>query len=115
LRKKVLILNSEAGISRLLKIYLEQNSFLADFNGNGRTGLMKAINNHYDLIIIDALLPGIDGFHILKKLRELKSTPVIILTSQDDERVSNFYLKSGANDLVIKPFSCIGIVEKVKN
>lgn len=114
MRKKVLIIDDEPGISRLLKINLEQNFFAADINGNGRTGLMKALNINYDLILLSVLPPGIDGFHILKKLREIKSTPVIMLSAQDDETVSNFYLNSGANDYVVKPFNCRGVVEKVK-
>lgn len=114
MRKKVLIIDEEVGICRLLKVYLEQNLFSADINGNGRTGLMKALSSNYDLIILAVLLPGIDGFHVLKKLREWKSTPVIILSTQDDEKVSSFFLNSGANDYLVKPFSCRGAVEKVK-
>jgi DNA-binding response OmpR family regulator len=114
LRKKVLILDNDAGRCRLLKIFLEQNLFLADFSGNGRAGFMKALNIHYDLIIVSATLPGMDGFHFLKNLRETKSTPVIILSTQDDKNVCNFYLKSGANDYVVIPYSCISVVERVK-
>ncbi len=114
MRKKVLILDNEIGRCRLLKISLEQNCFLADIKENGRAGLMKALNIHYDLIIVAASLPDIDGFHFLKKLRESKETPVMILSTQNDEKVSNFYLRSGANDFVVKPYSCMGVVERVK-
>jgi DNA-binding response OmpR family regulator len=114
LRKKVLILDNDIGRCRLLKIYLEQNFFSADLNGNGTAGLMKALNIHYDLIIVAAKLPGMDGFHFLKKLRESQSTPVIILSTQNDKNVCNFYLKSGADDYVVIPYSCIGVVERVK-
>lgn len=114
MRKRILIIEDEIAISQLLKIYLEKNLFLADTNGNGKTGLIKAINDHYDLIILDISLPGMDGLHILKKLREFKATPVIMISAQDDENVIRFFLKSGANDFVVKPFSCNSIVQKVK-
>lgn len=112
--KKILIIDDEIGICKLLKIYLEKDSFIADINGNGRTGLMKALSQNYDLIILDFLLPGINGFQVLKQLRKLKSTPVIIISAQDDENVVSFFLKSGANDFVVKPFDCRGMIEKVK-
>lgn len=111
MRKKVLIIDDEPGISKLLKINLEQNLFAADINGNGRAGLMKALNINYDLILLSV---RIDGFQILKKLRERKSTPVIMLSAQDDEKVSSFFLNSGADDYVVKPFNCRGVVERVK-
>lgn len=115
MRKKVLIIENEIGMGRLLKTYLEKNAISADVAaGNGQTGLIRALNINYDLIILNVLLPGMDGFHVLKQLRQLKSTPVIMLSTQDDQNVINFFLNSGANDYVIKPFSCMGMVEKVK-
>lgn len=111
--KKVLIIDDEIGICRLLKTYLEKNSFKADINGDGRTGLIEALNKDYDLIILDFLLPGLNGFQVLKKLRALKSTPVIIISTQDDENVIKFFLQSGANDFVVKPFNCKGVIDKV--
>ncbi|MEH7110727.1 MULTISPECIES: response regulator transcription factor [Bacillaceae] len=112
--KKILIVDDEIGICKLLKIYLEKESFIADINGNGRTGLIKALNQHYDLIILDFLLPGINGYQVLTKLREIKSTPVIIVSSQDDENVMTFFMKSGANEFVVKPFDCKSMMDKVK-
>ncbi len=114
MRKKVLIIDDEMRMGRLLKTYLEKNYMSADVAGDGRTGLMKALNISYDLIILNVLLPGMDGFHVLKNLRQLKSTPVIMLSTQDDGNVIDFFLKSGATDYVVKPFSCMGMVEKVK-
>jgi DNA-binding response OmpR family regulator len=112
--KKVLIIDDEMRMGRLLKTYLEKNAFSADVTGDGTTGLIRALNLNYDLIILNVLLPGMDGFHVLKELRKLKSTPVIMLSTQDDRNVVNFFLKSGATDYVVKPFSCNGMVEKVK-
>lgn len=112
--KKILIIEDDIGICKLLKAYLEHNSFKTDIKRNGRTGLMNALNINYDLIILDILIPDLDGFHVLSKLREIKSTPVMMLSAQDDEKVMDFCLQSGANDYVVKPFNCKRMVEKVK-
>lgn len=111
--KNVLILEDNIGISKLLKIYLEKHSYKIDIVRYGRTGMIKALNTHYDLIILDIFLPDMNGFHILKKIRELKSTPVIMLSTQDDKEVMKFSFESGANEYILKPFSCKHIVNIV--
>lgn len=114
LSKKVLVVEDNIGISRLLKIYLEKDFYKTDIVLNGRRGLYKALNQNYDLIILDILLPDMNGFQILKKIRELKSTPVIMLSAQDDKEVMKFSFESGANEYVLKPFNCKSVVNMVK-
>lgn len=112
--EKILIIDDEFYIGKLLKTYLEKNSFKVDINCSGRSGLIEALNKNYDLIILDFMLPEMDGYQILKKLRRYKSTPVMMLSTQDDKEVANFFLQSGANDFVVKPFICKDVVDQVK-
>lgn len=81
---------------------------------SGRSGQIQALTKNYDLILLDILLPDIDGFRILKNIRKLKSTPVIMISAQGDKDVVNFFLRAGANDYVIKPFICKDVLERIK-
>jgi len=110
----ILIVDDESRIRRLLKMYLEREGFTIDEAGDGISALEKALNNNYDLILLDLMLPEIDGIKVCEKIREVKSTPIIMLTAKGEEinRVQGFEV--GADDYVVKPFSPREVIYRVK-
>ncbi len=111
---KILVVDDEERIRRLLKMYLERENFLIDEAEEGNEALQKALENYYDLIILDLMLPGIDGIEVCRRLREKKATPVIMLTAKGEEsnRVQGFEV--GTDDYIVKPFSPREVVLRVK-
>lgn len=111
---KILVVDDEERIRRLLKMYLERENFLIDEAEEGNEALKKALENYYDLIILDLMLPGIDGIEVCRRLREKKATPVIMLTAKGEEsnRVQGFEV--GTDDYIVKPFSPREVVLRVK-
>ncbi|UOF89868.1 response regulator transcription factor [Fodinisporobacter ferrooxydans] len=114
LQPKVLVVDDEERIRRLVKMYLERNSFFVEEAENGEEALEKALNHDYSVIILDLMLPGMDGRNVCAELRQHKDTPVIMLTASGDEvnRIHGFEL--GADDYVVKPFSPRELVMRVK-
>ena len=82
---KILIIEDDENILDLEKDYIEASEMHADGATDGNTGLELALNNEYDLILLDVMLPGINGFEICKKIRETKNTPIIFVTAKRDE------------------------------
>ncbi|MEK5270507.1 response regulator transcription factor [Aeribacillus sp. FSL K6-8394] len=110
----ILVVDDEERIRRLLKMYLERENYQIDEAENGDEALEKALCADYDLIILDIMMPGIDGIEVCKQLREKKATPVIMLTAKGEEvnRVQGFEV--GADDYIVKPFSPREVVLRVK-
>lgn len=104
-RKKILVVDDEERIRRLLRMYLEKENYEIEEAEDGDTALDMAVANDYDLILLDLMLPGMDGTEVCTKLRQKKATPVIMLTAKGEEanRVQGFEV--GADDYVVKPFS----------
>jgi len=113
-KHRILVVDDEERIRKLLRMYLEREGYQIDEAGDGIIALEKAIQINYDLILLDLMLPGIDGIEVCNKLRETKSTPVIMLTAKGEEanRVQGFEV--GADDYVVKPFSPREIMYRVK-
>jgi two-component system, OmpR family, response regulator ResD len=111
---KVLVVDDEERIRRLIRMYLEREDYVIDEAEDGEEALQKAIQNDYDVILLDLMLPGKDGIEICKELREKKATPVIMLTAKGEEanRVQGFEV--GADDYIVKPFSPREVVLRVK-
>jgi two-component system response regulator ResD len=110
----VLVVDDEERIRRLLKLYLEKEKFIVDEAEDGETALKLALENTYDLILLDIMMPGMDGVEVCSKIRLQKSTPIIMLTAKGEEanRVQGF--EAGADDYVTKPFSPREIVLRTK-
>ena len=102
---RILIIEYEQKMSSYLHKGLTEASFTVDIANDGRHGLLLALHDDFDLIVLDVMLPEIDGFEVLKRLREQKQTQVLLLTARDavDERVKGFEL--GADDYLEKPFA----------
>jgi two-component system, OmpR family, response regulator ResD len=111
---KILIVDDEERIRRLLRMYLEREGYSIDEAENGEDALNMAMNNNYSLILLDLMMPKIDGIEVCKELRKVKSTPVIMLTAKGEEtnRVQGFEV--GTDDYIIKPFSPREVVLRVK-
>lgn len=111
---KVLVVDDEERIRRLLRMYLEREEFLIEEAENGTDALKLALTKDYDVILLDIMMPGMDGIEVCKELRKEKQTPVIMLTAKGEEsnRVQGFEV--GADDYIVKPFSPREVVLRVK-
>jgi len=111
---KILIVEDEAAIADLEKDYLELSGFQVEVANDGQTGLDKALNEDYDLVILDLMLPGVDGFEICRQVRAEKNTPIIMVSAKKDDIDKIRGLGLGADDYMTKPFSPSELVARVK-
>lgn len=111
---RILVVDDEERIRKLVRMYLERNGFEVEEAEDGKEALDKALGNAYDLIILDLMLPGMDGRKVCEEIRKKSDVPVIMLTASGDEssRIHGFEL--GADDYVVKPFSPRELVMRVK-
>ena len=112
--KKVLIIEDDISIAELERDYLEINGFEVTIENTGDKGLLKAKQNLYDLIILDLMLPNIDGFEICRQIRSLKNTPIIMVSAKKEDIDKIRGLGLGADDFMTKPFSPSELVARVK-
>lgn len=112
--KRILIIEDESVIAEVEKDYLEANGFSAEIAGSGDIGLQKAIDEDYDLIILDLMLPKVDGFDICKQVRRIKNIPILMVSAKKEDIDKIRGLGLGADDYVIKPFSLGELVARVK-
>ncbi|MER2262171.1 MAG: response regulator transcription factor [Psychrobacillus sp.] len=111
---KLLVVDDEERIRRLLKMYLEREGYVVEEAENGQIALQLALENEYNCLLLDIMMPEKDGIEVITELREHKDTPVILLTAKGEEanRVEGFEL--GADDYIVKPFSPREVVLRVK-
>lgn len=111
---KILIVEDEIEIAELQRDYLELNNFDVDIEVSGDSGLEAALTKTYDLIILDLMLPVVDGFEICKKVRDNKNVPIIMVSAKkgDIDKIKGLGL--GADDYITKPFSPNELVARVK-
>lgn len=112
---KVLVLEDEADLRKAVVRALSEAGYTVEEAADGEEGLYKVLNLPYSLIVMDIMLPKVDGWEILAKLRKEKSTPVLILTARDSikERVRG--LNSGADDYLVKPFDLEELLARVQS
>ena len=111
---RILIVEDEESIAELEKDYLELSGFEVEIENNGETGLKRGMEEDFDLLILDLMLPGVDGFEICKKIREVKNTPIIMVSAKKDDIDKIRGLGLGADDYITKPFSPNEMVARVK-
>jgi len=114
LNKKILIVEDEVTIAELEKDYLEIDGFEVDIAFTGLDGMHKADDKQYDLIILDLMLPGINGFEICKKIREKSNVPILMVSAKKEDIDKIRGLGLGADDYITKPFSPSELVARVK-
>ncbi|MDQ0417792.1 DNA-binding response OmpR family regulator [Croceifilum oryzae] len=112
--KEILLIEDDISIAELQRDYLEINNFHVDMEHTGDAGLQRALGRDYDLIILDIMLPGSNGFEICKKLRSVTDIPILLVSAkkEDIDKIRGFGL--GADDYITKPFSPSELVARVK-
>ena len=111
---RILIVEDEEAIADLEKDYLELSGFEVEVANDGETGLEKALNEDFNLLILDLMLPGVDGFEICRQVRDSKNTPIIMVSAKKDDIDKIRGLGLGADDYMTKPFSPSELVARVK-
>jgi DNA-binding response OmpR family regulator len=110
----ILIVEDDISIAELIRDYLEINGMKADMAHTGKTGLAKALERGYDLVLLDLMLPETDGFEVLKRIREVKDTPVLLVSARREDIDKIRGLGLGADDYVTKPSAPVSCVARVK-
>jgi len=113
-RKKILLVDDEAAIVQSLRYNLERSGYSVTAAGDGRTAVALAASEEPDLVILDIMLPLLDGIEVCKEIRKTSSVPIIMLTAKDQEFDKVLALELGADDYVTKPFSLGEIIARIK-
>jgi DNA-binding response OmpR family regulator len=113
-RKKILLVDDEAAIVQSLRYNLERSGYSVTAAGDGRSAVALAASEDPDLVILDIMLPLLDGIEACKEIRKTSSVPIIMLTAKDQEFDKVLALELGADDYVTKPFSLGEIIARVK-
>lgn len=110
----ILIVEDEENIASFVKMELVHEGYEADISHDGKEGLDKALNGKYDLIILDLMLPSLNGIEICRRIRKVKNVPIIMLTSRDSvmDKVSGFQM--GADDYIVKPFAIEELLARIE-
>ena len=111
---RILIIEDEEAIADLEKDYLELSDFEVEIENTGDAGLSRAMSEDFDLVILDLMLPGMDGFEVCKSIREEKNIPIIMVSAKKDDIDKIRGLGLGADDYMTKPFSPSELVARVK-
>lgn len=111
---KILIVEDEPKAGDYLRKGLTESGFVVDLARNGTDGLAQALEGDYSLIVLDVMMPGLDGWQVLQELRRAKDTPVLFLTARDDlpDRLKG--LELGADDYMVKPFAFAELVLRIR-
>lgn len=112
--KKVLIIEDEESITEFLELELKHEGFDVTVFHDGRDGLEAALNNHFDLILLDLMLPHLNGIEICRRIRVVKETPIIMLTARDSVMDRVMGLDVGADDYMSKPFSIEELLARMR-
>jgi two-component system response regulator VicR len=112
--KKVLIIEDEKNISDIVKLNLTKEGFNVDTAFDGQEGLNKALGTDPDLVLLDVMLPSLDGFEVCRKVREKSAVPIIMLTAKEEEVDKVLGLELGADDYITKPFGLRELIARIK-
>lgn len=113
-KKRLLIIEDEMEIAELEKDYLEMDGFEVEIEDNGEEGLRSAVGNDFDLILLDLMLPGMDGFELCREVRKEKEVPILMISARKEEVDKIRGLGEGADDYITKPFSPSELVARVR-
>ena len=112
--EKILVVDDEVSLQETLAYNLKKEGYQVEVAGDGLTALEMARNNKPDLVVLDVMLPGMDGFEVCRILRQESNIPVLMLTARDDEIDRGVGLEVGADDYMAKPFSTRELVARIK-
>ena len=113
-KKRILIVEDERDIAEILKYNVEKQGYEAEVAGDGEKGLALALSGTFDLILLDVMLPKLDGFEICRRVRSRLETPIIMLTAREEENDKILGLDLGADDYMTKPFSLGELISRIK-
>ena len=111
---KILVVDDDVELASLLREFLQREGFDIEFAHNGQAGLEAALRGGYDLVVLDVMLPGLDGFEILRRLRPHSAVPVLMLTARGEDVDRIVGLELGADDYLPKPFNPRELVARVR-
>lgn len=112
--KAILVIDDEPTMVKGLKFSLEQDGYAVDAAYDGEDGLNKALSGNYDLIVLDIMLPKIDGLEVCRQIREHSTIPIIMLTAKGDDMDKILGLEYGADDYLAKPFNILELKARIK-
>jgi two-component system, OmpR family, response regulator ArlR len=112
--QRILIVEDEVKIARFLELELKHEGYIAEQSHDGREGLEKALSGDFDLIVLDIMLPSMNGIEVLRKLRQSSEVPIIMLTAKDDTMDKVVGLDMGADDYVTKPFAIEELLARIR-
>lgn len=112
--KKILVVDDEKSIVKGIKISLEQDDMKVEVAYDGETALELAKANHYDMILLDIMLPGFSGLEVCQMIREFSDVPIIMLTAKGDDMDKILGLEYGADDYITKPFNILEVKARIK-
>ncbi|WLR53182.1 response regulator transcription factor [Bacillus tianshenii] len=112
--KRILIIEDEESISEFLELELKHEGFAVDVSFEGREGLEIALHEDFDLILLDLMLPGLNGVEICRRIRSVKDTPIIMLTARDSVMDRVMGLDNGADDYIPKPFAIEELLARMR-
>jgi two-component system response regulator ArlR len=111
---RILVIEDEKQIARFIELELIHEGYQVERETDGRTGLQKAEQNRYDLIILDIMLPGLNGIEVCRRVRQFSAVPIIILTAKDDVASKVMGLDVGADDYLTKPFAIEELLARIR-
>lgn len=111
---KLLLVEDDPRLQRNLATALREEGYAVDVAGDGEEGLFKAENGAYDAIVLDVMLPRLDGWQVLARIREARKTPVLMLTARDAPKDRVHGLDSGADDYLVKPFDLDELLARIR-
>jgi DNA-binding response OmpR family regulator len=111
---KILIVEDEKKIARFLELELDHEGYLVDSVHDGRVGLARVQEQEYDLVLLDIMLPGLNGIEVCRRIRQFSSLPIIMLTAKDDVADMVTGLNIGADDYITKPFAIEEILARIR-
>ena len=111
---KILIIEDDIAISEMVKNYLTKDGFIVTTAFDGEEGIVKYLNNDFDLVILDLMMPKLDGMETMRMIREKSSVPILIMSAKDSDVDKAIGLGLGADDYISKPFSMIEISARIK-
>lgn len=114
MEKKILIVEDEFHIARFLQLELQHEGYQAQIEGDGREGLRRALEEDFDLLILDVMLPSLNGIELLRRLRQKSGVPVIMLTAKDEVMDKIMGLDTGADDYMTKPFAIEELLARIR-
>ena len=114
MKASILLVEDEERLARFVELELLHEGYQVEKSGNGREALRMALENHYDLILLDIMLPGLDGWQVCREIRKKSNVPIIMITAKVETFDKVLGLELGADDYIVKPFDTKEVIARIK-